>query len=36
LVGLQVMWKELDALEADVKADRAARAKLGGSKADDH
>lgn len=28
--GLQAMWKELDALDAAVTAERAARAKLSG------
>jgi hypothetical protein len=29
----QVMWRELDALDAAVSAERAAREKLGGTKA---
>jgi hypothetical protein len=29
---LQAMWRELDALDAQVSAERAARAKLQGEK----
>jgi hypothetical protein len=31
-VLLQAMWRELDALDAQVSAERAARAKLQGAK----
>lgn len=31
-VLLQAMWRELDALDAQVSAERAARAKLQGEK----
>jgi hypothetical protein len=33
---LQAMWRELDALDAQVSAERAARAKLQGEKVVSH
>jgi hypothetical protein len=36
LLLLQAMWRELDALDAQVSAERAARAKLQGEKVASH